>query len=147
MSYIVLDSIPLKIKNISLDPQSNMINKPYVDGGSFIRNKGFKGKKLDLTVYVGKDQIQKIEELIKRTTPVILTLESKADYNSQYYITDPKLSESKKGIWSFTDTLFEYVEPTWSGLIFQLGMYHQAEAELEGTLKQPFPSRIAQLLV
>lgn len=110
MSYIILDDIPLKVKSIDKDPQPNIVNKAYVDGGSSIKHKGFKGKKLGLTFYVGKDQIQKVEDLLKKTTPIVLTSESKADYNSQYYITDPRLNEGKKGVWTLTVTLVEYVE-------------------------------------
>jgi len=110
MSYLVLDNIPLKIKSIEKDPQSNVLNKAYVGGGSSISNRGFKGRKLGLTAHVGKDQIQKVEDLIKKTGPVILTSESQADYNSQYYITEPRLNENKKGIWAFTTTLLEYTE-------------------------------------
>nr|WP_319372449.1 peptidoglycan-binding domain-containing protein [uncultured Methanobacterium sp.] len=111
MSYVTLDNLPLKIKSISRDPQPNIVNKSYVGGGSFIRNKGFKGRKLDLTVYVGKDQIELFEDLEKKTTPVILTSESKADYNGQYHITEIRPSEGKKGVWNYTITLIEYIEP------------------------------------
>lgn len=112
MSYVSLDSIGLKIKSISRDPQPNIINKAYVGvDGSFIRHKGSKGRKLDLSVYVGKDQIEKVEELERKGTPVILTSESKADYNGQYYITEIRASEGRKGVWSYSITLLEYIEP------------------------------------
>ena len=112
MAYVTLDNIPLKVKSISKDPQLNIVNKSYVGAdGSFIRNKGSKGRKLDLTVYVGKDQIEKVEELERKGTPLILTSESEATYNGQYYITEIRASEGKKGIWSYSITLLEYIEP------------------------------------
>ncbi|MBF4474526.1 peptidoglycan-binding domain-containing protein [Methanobacterium formicicum] len=112
MSYIVLDNIPLKVKSISKDPQRNMVNKSYVGAdGSYVKYKGSKGLKLDLTVHVKKDQIQEVEGLERKGTPVILTSESKANYNGQYHIAEIRHNEGKKGIWSYTISLIEYVVP------------------------------------
>lgn len=112
MAYITLDSTPLKIKSISKDPQLNIVNKSYVGAdGSFIRHKGSKGRKLDLSVYVGKDQIEKLEELERKGSPVILTSESEATYNGQYYITEIRANEGRKGVWNYSITLLEYIEP------------------------------------
>lgn len=111
MSYVFIDNIPIKVKGISRDPQLNTVTKGYIGGGSFVRTKGSKGRKLELTVHVGKDQIEKVEELEQKTSPVILTSESKANYNGQYHITEIRDNESKKGIWNFTLTLQEYIEP------------------------------------
>lgn len=112
MSYIILDDIPLKIKSIGKDPQLNVVNKSYVGvEGSFIRYKGSKGRKLELSVYVGKDQVTKVEELERKGSPVILISESMANYNGQYYVTEVGWDENKKGIWSVSITLLEYVEP------------------------------------
>ena len=111
-SYIVLDNIPLKIKSISRDPQLNVVNKSYVGAdGSFIRHKGSKGRKIDLSVYVGKDQIEKIETLERKGSPVVLTSESEANYNGQYYITEIRANEERKGVWGYSISLQEYVEP------------------------------------
>lgn len=112
MAYVVLDNIPLRVKSISRDPQLNVVNKSYVGAdGSFIRRKGSKGRKLDLNVYVGKDQIEKVETLERKGTPVVLTSESKATYNGQYYITEIRANEERKGVWSYSISLQEYIEP------------------------------------
>lgn len=112
MSYVVLDNIPIKIKSISKDPQINVVNKSYVGvDGSFIRRKGTKGRKLDISVYVGKNQIEELEELERKGTAVILTSESKASYNGQYYITEMRSNEGRKGVWNYTIGLLEYIEP------------------------------------
>ncbi len=112
MAYVVLDNIPLRVKSISRDPQLNVVNKSYVGAdGSFIRRKGSKGRKIDLNVYVGKDQIEKVETLERKGSPVVLTSESKATYNGQYYITEIRANEERKGVWSFSISLQEYVEP------------------------------------
>lgn len=112
MSYIVLNSTPLKIKSISRDPQLKIVNKGYVGAsGSYIKSNGSKGRKIELTVHAGKPDIAKIEAMEKLGKPIILTSESKADYNGQYYLTSVTYSEGKKGIWSVSITLLEYVEP------------------------------------
>lgn len=112
MAYIVLNSTPLKIKSVSRDPQLNVVNKGYVGAsGSYIKSNGSRGRKLELTVLAVKSDVTKIEAMEKLGKPIIVTSESKADYNGQYYLTNVTYSEGKKGIWSVSITLQEYVEP------------------------------------
>lgn len=111
MAYIVLNSTPVKIKSISRDPQLNIVNKGYVGAsGSYIKSNGSRGRKIELTVLARKTDIAKIEAMEKLGKPIILTSESEADYNGQYYLTGVTYNEGKKGIWSVSITLLEYVE-------------------------------------
>lgn len=112
MGYLTLNGINLPCKNIKSDPQRNVNIKNYLEGGSYTKPLGRKGRQIELTVYGDESNIGWINVLRNYDGLLTLVSQSKANYNGIYRIVNDPISEEaeKSGTWEYTVTLQEHKE-------------------------------------